>query len=118
MNNDPAKIAAVLRSLAVYAACIIVAIIIGVLMTNPLTYSALGFIGLVCAVLFLPILLRRHYVLMVACWSAPMMVFFLKGDPKLCLVMIVLSLVISVTERTLNQQRFINVPYKIGRAHV
>ena len=110
MNNDPAKIAAVLRSFAVYGACIIIAIIIGVLMTNPLTYSALGFIGLVCAVLFLPILLRHHYVLMVACWSAPMMVFFLKGDPKLCLVMIVLSLIISVTERTLNQQRFINVP--------
>jgi O-Antigen ligase len=110
MNNDPAKIAAVLRSLAVYAACIIVAVIIGVLMTNPLTYSALGFVGLVCAVLFLPILLRYHYFLMIASWSTPITVFFLKGDPKLSLVMIALSMVISVTAHTLNQQRFINVP--------
>ena len=109
-NNDPAKIAAVLRSLVVYVICAVVAIIIGVMMTNPLTYSALGFVGALCAVLFIPILLRWHHPLMIMSWNTPIMVFFLKGDPRLCLVMIAISLTISIAERALNQQRFINVP--------
>ena len=110
MNNDPATIAAALRTFAIYAVCAVLAIIIGVLMTNPMTYSSLGFIGFLCAVLVLPILLRWHHPIMIFCWGAPMMMFFLKGDPKFTLVMITLSLAISITERTLNQPRFINVP--------
>ncbi len=109
-NNDPARIAAVLRSLIVFVVCAVVAIIIGVMMTNPLTYSSLGFVGALCAVLFIPILLRWHHPLMILSWNTPIMVFFLKGDPRLCLVMIAISLVISISERALNQQRFINVP--------
>lgn len=110
MNNDPANIAALLRSLILYGVCVVLAIIIGVLMTNPLTYAAFGFVGAVSALLFLPILLKWHHPLMIFCWNTPIVVFFLKGDPKLCLVMIAISLAISVTERALNQQRFINVP--------
>lgn len=110
MNNDPANIAVLLRSLILYGVCVVLSIIIGVLMTNPLTYAAFGFVGGLCAILFLPILLRWHHPIMIFCWSTPITVFFLKGDPKLCLVMITLSLAISVTERVLNQKRFINVP--------
>jgi hypothetical protein len=44
-NNDPARIATVLRSLIVFVVCAVVAIIIGVMMTNSLTYSSFGFIG-------------------------------------------------------------------------
>jgi hypothetical protein len=36
--------------------------------------------------------------------------FFIKGDPTLCLVMITISLAISLTERALNQRHFIKVP--------
>lgn len=110
MTNDPASIAAALRAFVVYGVCAILAIVIGVMMTNPMTYSNLGFIGILCAVLIIPILLRWHYQLMILTWAAPFMMFFLKGDPKLSLVMITLSLAISISERALNQPRFINVP--------
>jgi hypothetical protein len=110
MTNDPASIAAALRSLAVYAVCALLAIIIGVLMTNPLTYSSLGFVGVVCAVLFIPLFLRWHHPLMIIAWNTPIYMFFIKGDPTLCLVMITISLTISLTERALNQRHFIKVP--------
>lgn len=110
MTNDPANIAAALRTLAVYAVCAILAVILGVLMTNPMTYSSLGFIAVLCSFLLLPLLLRWHLPLMVFAWATPIYMFFIKGDPKLALVMIALSIAISVVERTLNQPRFIRVP--------
>src|ERR1700733_12102735 len=110
MTNDPASIASALRTLAVYAICCVLAIIVGVLMTNPLTYSSLGFVAVLCAAMFIPILLRWHHPLMILIWNTPIYAFFVKGDPKFCLVMITISLVISIAERALNQRRFINVP--------
>ena len=111
MTNDPASIAAFLRSLIVYAVCAVLAIVLGVLMTNPLTYSSLGFVGFLCAFLILPIFLKWHHLLMIFCWGTPISVFFLKGSPQLCLVMIAISLGISIAERTLTTHRqFIKVP--------
>ncbi len=111
MTNDPASIAAFLRSLVVYAVCAVLAIIIGVLMTNPLTYSAMGFVGVLCAILLLPVFLKWHHPLMICCWNVPISVFFLKGSPDLTLVLIVISLTISVMEQTLTPyRRFIKVP--------
>jgi hypothetical protein len=110
MTNDPANIAAALRTLALYAVCAVLAIIIGVLMTNPWTYTSLGFVGLVLAVLLVPVLLKWHQPLLIFCWFTPIMMFFIKGNPNLSLVMITISLVISVTERALGQTHFLNVP--------
>src|SRR5580704_14991855 len=104
MTNDPASIAAALRTLAVYAVCCVLAIVLGVLMTNPLTYSSLGFVAVLCAVVFIPFLFRWHYPLMVLCWSSPIYAFFVKGDPQLCLVMTVISLTISMAERAMGQR--------------
>lgn len=111
MTNDPANIAASLRALIVYAVCALLAIIIGVMLANPLTYTSLGFAGLVLSFLSLPLLFRWHHPLLLFCWNTPVMVFFLKGDPNLFLVMIAISLTISVVQRAINQQqRFIHVP--------
>jgi O-Antigen ligase len=110
MNNDPANVTAALRSLVVYAACAVLAIVIGVLMLNPLTYSALGFIGILCAVLLIPVFMKWHRPLMLFCWSMPVMAFFIKGDPNLFLVMITLSLTATIVERAIGQKRFFNVP--------
>jgi hypothetical protein len=110
MNNDPANVAAALRSLVVYIACAVVAIVIGVLMSNPLTYSALGFMGFLVAIFLIPILIKWHRPLMLLSWSAPIMMFFIKGDPNLFLVMITLSLTATIVERAMGQKRFFNVP--------
>ena len=110
MNNDSANVAAALRSLAVYAVCAVLSIVIGVLMTNPMTYSSLGFMGVLIAVLFVPILIKWHHPLMIFSWSMPVMIFFVKGDPSLFLVMITLSLTATIVERAMGQKRFFNVP--------
>ena len=110
MQNDPAKVAATLRTLAVYAACAVLSIIIGVLMLNPLTYSALGFLGLLAAVLLIPVLMKWHRPLMLFSWYMPAMMFFIKGDPNLFLVMIALSITTTVVERAMGQKRFFKVP--------
>src|SRR5215472_3647700 len=110
MTNDPANVAAALRSLALYGVCALIAIIVGVLMTNPWTYSSLGIVGAICAVLFIPLLLRWHHPLMIIAWNTPIYLFFIKGDPTLCLALITMSLVISTTDRALNQRHFIKAP--------
>lgn len=110
MNNDPANLAAALRSLVVYAVCAVIAIIIGVLMTNPMTYSSLGFMGVLGAVLLIPLLIKWHRPVMIVSWSMPVMMFFIKGDPNLFLVMITLSLAATIVERAMGQKRFIYVP--------
>lgn len=110
MNNDPANVAAALRAFLVYAACAVVSIVIGVLMTNPMTYTSLGFMGILVAVLLIPILMKWHRQLMLLSWSMPVMMFFVKGDPNLFLVMITLSLTATIVERAMGQKRFFNVP--------
>src|SRR5215469_5642154 len=111
MTNDPANIAASLRAVMVYAVCAFLAIFIGWLMADPLTYTSLGTAGFILGLLALPLLLRWHHPLLAFCWNAPVMVFFIKGDPNLFLVVIAMSLTISVLQRATNQQfRFIHVP--------
>lgn len=110
MTNDSSNVAAVLRSFVVYGVCALLAIIVGVMMTNPLTYGSLGFMAFLCAFLFLPILLRWHHPLMIFAWNTPIVLFFIKGSPQLALAMIVLSLAVSVTERALGQRKFISAP--------
>jgi hypothetical protein len=110
MNSDPANVAAALRSLVVYAACAVISIIIGVLMTNPMTYTAFGFMGILAAVLLIPILMKWHRPLMLFSWFTPVMMFFVKGDPNLFLVMITLSLTATIVERAMGQKRFFDVP--------
>lgn len=110
MNNDPANVAAALRSLVVYGVCAVVSIVIGVLMTNPMTYTSLGSMGILIAVLLIPILMKWHRPLMLISWSMPVMMFFIKGDPSLFLVMITLSLTATIVERAMGQKRFFKVP--------
>lgn len=110
MNNESAKVAAALRTLTVYGACALVAIIIGVLLTKPMSYTSLGAIGVICAVLLIPIFLKWHRPLMLLSWFTPITLFFVKGDPNLFLLMIALSLTATIAERAMGQKRFFSVP--------
>ena len=107
MSNAPA----ILRSLIIYAICVPLAIAVGYMVTNPMDYSTLGVFGVLALVLASPLLLRWHYPLLVLSLQMSLSVFFLKGAPSLWLVMAVLSLVISLLERTMNSEmHFIRVP--------
>src|ERR1017187_1076710 len=108
--NSPSN-AAVIRSLIVYAICVPLAITVGYLLTNPMDYSTFGMFGLVALLLISPLLLRWHHPLLVLSWNLGMVIFFIKGAPSLWFVMVILSLLISVLERTLSSQmHFVRVP--------
>jgi hypothetical protein len=112
MNNVPANNApALLKSLIIYAVLVPVALLFGFLLTNPLTASTFIFVGIVAFVLVFPLLVRWHYPWMLFCWSATMILFFVKGTPNVGQAMVVLSLILSILERIMNPNRqFIRVP--------
>jgi len=102
MNNvNPS---ALLRSLIVYAICVPLAIIVGWMLTNPLDYQSIGFIGILIAVMVFPLFMKWHYPLLIFCWSFPATLFFLPGHPNAFLAMVAISLSISVIERILDKR--------------
>lgn len=107
MTNTPA----ILRTLTIYAICVVLAIWLGFLLAGPLTYSSLLIYGILAFILFVPILLRWHYPLLLLSWYMYALVFFLPGQPAVVLPMIVLSLGISIIQRTISRgSQFIRAP--------
>jgi len=106
MNDIPANNApALLRSLFIYAMVVPLALLVGYLLTNPLTVSSFGFVGFLAFVLIFPLLTRWHYPLLLLSWSATAILFFIKASPNIGQMMIVLSLTLSILERILNPRR-------------
>ena len=106
--NDPS---AILRTLIIYAVCAPAAVFIGYLLANPLDYSTVALYGILALVLVSPLLLRWHHWVLLLSWTWYMNLFFLKGSPPPWLAMTVISLLISVLQRTLSRQsQFIRVP--------
>jgi len=103
--------ASAMRLLITYAVCIPVAVVVGYLLTNPLDYGTLGFLGLLIAVLISPIFIKWHYPMLVFGLACPMTCFFLIGKPPLAQVVVMISLGIAITERILSsEKRFMSVP--------
>lgn len=103
--------AVAMRMLITYAICIPVAVLMGYLLTNPLDYGTMGFIGLVLLLLVSPIFIKWHYPIMIFGLGCPMTCFFLIGSPPLSQVVVLLSLGLAIVERAINsEKRFISVP--------
>ena len=107
MNN----FSAAFRSLIIFGACVVLAIWLGYLLANPLTYSSLAVYGFLAFILIFPIFLRWHFQLMLLSWNLAAMVFFLPGRPAACVPVIALSLGISMLQRMISKEHhFIRVP--------
>ena len=102
--------ASAMRMLITYAIVIPLAIVVGYLLTDPLDYGTLGFFGLVVALLLSPVFIKWHYPILVFGLGCPMLCFFLVGRPPLWQVVVLLSLGISIVERTVSSRRFISAP--------
>ena len=100
-----------MKMLITYVICIPLAVLVGYLLTNPMDYGTLGFLGLVVALIISPVFIKWHYPILVFALGSPIVVFFLKTSPSFSQVMIFLSLGIAIIERTLSsERRFIPVP--------
>jgi O-Antigen ligase len=102
---------AAFRSLMIYAICVPLALLLGYMLTTPFDLKSFTTVGVVLSILVLPLLLRFHHPLVVLGWNLGMFVFFLPGQPALWLLLVAISLVMSVVNRTIDQNyRFISVP--------
>ena len=102
---------AAIRMLITYVVIIPVAVLVGYLLTNPLDFGTLGFLGLVMLIIISPIFIKWHYPILVFGLACPMTCFFLIGRPPLAQVVILLCLGIAIVERTINsEKRFLRVP--------
>jgi hypothetical protein len=100
-----------LRSLVIFAFCVVLAVWLGFLIAGPLTYSALTAYGLLAFILVIPLLLRWHYPLLWLCWNFHAAALFVPGRPSVGLTMICLSLGFSLLQRMTSQQhQFIRAP--------
>jgi hypothetical protein len=110
MNNS----AAILRGLITYAICIPLAIFMGavaVSLAYSPTYANFGVVGILALILSAPILLRWHHPLLILSWNLPLTIFFVRGSPLVYLLMVMISLGISILQRTMNRDmRFISAP--------
>jgi hypothetical protein len=112
MNSSNAP--ALFRSLIVYAICVPLAICVGYYLAsfaNSPDYSSMIFLGILGALLVMPILLRWHHPLLIFSWSAPITLFFVPGLPNLWIVMVAVSLGLSILERIISRkEHFLQVP--------
>jgi len=102
---------AAIRMLITYAICIPLAVVVGYMLTNPMDYGTVGFLGIVLALIISPIFIKWHYPIMVFGLALPAHFFFLMGNPPCWHVVVLLSLGLAVIERTINsEKRFLSVP--------
>jgi hypothetical protein len=100
-----------IRMLVTYAIIVPLAALVGWLLCNPLDYGTLGFFGIVALLLASPFFIKYHYPFLFFALTCPATCFFLVGRPPLWQAGVILSLGISVIDRTLNsEKRFISVP--------
>lgn len=107
MNNSTA-----IKSLVIYALCIPLAIFLGYLLGDPLSFSNLGAVGVIGFVLLFPVIMKWHYPLMLLSWNMSLSgLFFLPGSPSVWLLLVGLSFGMAIFERALmRHSEFLVVP--------
>jgi O-Antigen ligase len=108
MNNP-----AFLRTLIIFSLIVPLAVFVGYMLTTTSQwgYSTFAMMGVFVLALAFPIFMRWHYPLMLLSWNMAMVLFFIKGAPNICLLMVVISLGVSILERAVGRTRgFISVP--------
>ena len=99
------------RSLLIYGLCLPLAVLLGYQMASPLDFTTFIMVGMVLFLLMIPLLLRWHFVWLIASWNMCVVLFFLPGQPQVGMVLAWLSLMISVVQYILNRKlRFLHVP--------
>ncbi|HTB85067.1 MAG TPA: O-antigen ligase family protein [Candidatus Sulfotelmatobacter sp.] len=100
-----------IRLLVTYVVIIPLAALVGWLLCDPLDYGTMGFFAFLAVLIASPIFIKWHYPILLFGLGCPAVCFFLPGKPPLWEAVVMLSLGLSVIERTLNSdRRFISAP--------
>lgn len=108
---------ALIRSLILFGIVLPLAILLGYLAAYlpNFDYSSMVGIGIVLALICLPLLLHWHHQLLFLSWNMVAVVFFLPGRPELWLFMALASFTILAVQRTLSAEiQMIPVPWMLA----
>jgi hypothetical protein len=103
------------RSLIVYALILPLALVMGYLLATPLDPATLVLVTLVLVLLAAPLVLRWHHPLVFLTWNMTAVLFMLPGRPQIWMLAAVVSLGMSIVQRTLSSEmRFLSVGSVLG----
>ncbi len=98
------------KKLLVLGLVLPVAVYLGFRLADP-DFGSLGIVGLLTAILCIPLALKWHHPLLILSWNLPMTIFVLPGNPSLWMLMGFISLGISMLGTVMDkEQKLINVP--------
>jgi hypothetical protein len=99
------------RNVLVYALVLPLALLTGYLLATPFQVKSMAVVGLLLAILLLPLFLRWHHPLLIFAWNANITVFFLPGKPALWMLFAGISLGITILNCVLDKRlNFQHVP--------
>src|SRR5262245_44485378 len=99
------------RTLLIYCICVPLAVFLGYLIAQDLSYDTLIPLALVLFVLMIPLFLRWHHFWLIASWNLGVVVVFAPGRPFLWLAMAWISLAISVVQYIIHPRlKFLRAP--------
>ena len=102
---------AVSRNHLIFGLCLPLAVLLGYLLAEPLESGSLAVMVMMVSVLFVPLMIRWHHLLLILSWNATVNPFFFPGRPALWMVLAFFSLFFGVLGRSVSiQHRFVQVP--------
>lgn len=102
---------ALLRSLVTFAIALPMAIVIGYMLAQDLSYTSLGIIAMSIVFLMLPLIFKWHHPLLLFSWNMNAVAFLLPGQPQLWLLMAIVSAGFALMQRALyKDSSFLHVP--------
>ena len=97
--------------LLILGICSALAVLLGYLIATPLAFQTLAIVGVVCGIICLPLLIRWHHFFLILSWNAAFSLFFLPGQPRLSMVMTLISFGFALLDYCVNKKKhFISVP--------
>lgn len=96
------------RSFLIFAFCIPLAVIFGIMLATPLDRTSLTILGIGFLLLLTPVMLTNHHGFLILTCNAYINAFFLPGQPFIWLVATAVSCFFSILTRTLNRGK---MPY-------
>ncbi len=107
MSNTPT----IIRSLIIYSLCLPLAVWVGYLLAMPMDRTSFTLVVLALCLPLVPVMLRWHHFLLIACWNLSAVLFFLPGRPFLWILMSLVSLLLSILQYTLHRDyKLLSVP--------
>lgn len=99
------------RNHLIFGLCLPIAVLLGYLLAEPLDSGSLAVLVMVVSVLFVPLMMRWHHLLLIASWNAVITPVFFPGRPALWMIMACLSLFFGILGRSISSEmRFLQIP--------